>query len=169
MSAYLTYINECIRTPDNLKIQILKLTSECKFEYMPRSMINSGGPLFSLPYSACQIINNTVWLCFNYFNGKNCKTWAENKYGDEDFDSHINHWKGSLASYENKPFVFGGLFSKKSRLAIASNVSLNSCVVFFSRNSCVVFWQFFAKVGITAESILRSSKKYEYNHGDFEI
>ena len=83
---------------------------------MPRSMINSGGPLFSLPYSACHIIDNTVWLCFNYFNGKNCKTWAENKYGDEDFDSHINHWKGSLASYENKPFVFGGLFLKKSGL-----------------------------------------------------
>ena len=94
---------------------------------MPRSMINSGGPLFSLPYSACHIIDNTVWLCFNYFNGKNCKTWAENKYGDEDFDSHINHWKGSLASYENKPFVFGGLFLKKSGLTIASYVSLNSC------------------------------------------
>ena len=92
---------------------------------MPRSMINSGGPLFSLPYSACHIINNTVWLCFHYFNGNNCKTWAENKYGDKDFDSHINHWKGSLASYENKPFVFGGLFPKKSGLTIASYVSLN--------------------------------------------
>ena len=31
-------------------------------------------------------------------------------------------------------------------------------------------WQFFAKVGITAkESIMGSGKKYEYNHGDFEI
>ena len=46
----------------------------------------------------------------------------------------------------------------------------NSCVVIFSRNSCVVFWQFFAKVGITAnESIDDLSKKQKQNHGDLEV
>ena len=62
------------------------------------------------------VINNKVWLCFHYWGNKKCKTWADNKYGEEDFDSHINHWKGSLASYENRPFAFGGIVSVKKML-----------------------------------------------------
>ena len=83
----------------------MKLTSKCKFELMPRSRN------FGLPFPKCHVINNEVWICFHYWGKKKCKTWVENEFGEEDFDTHINHYGGSLTNYGDRPFVFGGIVS----------------------------------------------------------
>ena len=84
----------------------MKLTSKCKFELMPRSRN------FGLPFPKCHIINNEVWICFHYWGKKKCKTWVEYEFGEQDFETPINHHRGSLTSYEDRPFAFGGIFSK---------------------------------------------------------
>ena len=82
----------------------MKLTSKCKFQLMPRSRD------FGLPFPTCHMINNEIWICFHYWGKQNCRTWAENEFGEEDFDTPLNHYKGTLTKYEDRPFVFGGIF-----------------------------------------------------------
>ena len=86
-------------------LQIIKMTSKCKFELMPRSRN------FGLPFPKCHMINNEIWICFHYWGKKKCKTWADNEFGEEDFNTPIDHYRGTLTTYEDRPFVFGGIFS----------------------------------------------------------
>ena len=53
--------------------QILKLTGNCKFEYLTDRL----GYWFH--QGRCSVINNEVWLCFQSHDKDACKTWRKDK------------------------------------------------------------------------------------------
>ena len=58
----------------------------------------------------------------------------------------------------------------KPKPSVTDPINALTVASFFRVIVTSFFGNFFAKVGITAnENIMGSSKKYEYNHGDFEI
>ena len=102
----------------------MKLTKDCKFEYLPERMLRDH--IYS---GRCAVVKDTVWHCFGYSHTKFCQSWSDNGIRQSSTtvdknascncmvksilnsvsdlgDSNQHHYFGTLSIYENRPFAF---------------------------------------------------------------
>ena len=56
-----------------MNFQILKLTEDCEFEYLPERMLRG-----NVLEGRCAVVGEAVWHCFGRNHRSFCQSWSDN-------------------------------------------------------------------------------------------